>query len=63
MFTSILVVLKNLEHEHQTLREFIIHLQINQTSTSWGCILATQPQPKEPQVNLPDKFDGTHSKY
>ncbi len=63
MSTSILVVLWNLEHENQTLCEFITHLQINQTLTSLGWVLATRPQPKEPHISLPNKFDGTHSKF
>jgi hypothetical protein len=62
---EILVVFRNLEHENQTLHEIIIHLQTNQVSISLGCVLATQPQPKEPWINLLDKFDGTvqHSKF
>jgi hypothetical protein len=31
--------------------------------TFLGCIYATQPQPKEPWINLPNKFDGTCSKF
>jgi len=38
---EILVVLKNLEYENQTLHESIAHLQINQASTSLGCISTT----------------------
>jgi hypothetical protein len=44
---EVFVIFKNLEHENQEFHEFIVHLQINQASTSLGCILATQPQPKE----------------
>jgi hypothetical protein len=39
---EVLVVLRNLEHENQALREFVAHLQINQALTSLGCVLATQ---------------------
>ncbi len=60
---EILVVLKNLEQENQALCESIVHLQTNQASTSLGCILTTKPQPKEPWISLPNKFDGTHSKF
>jgi hypothetical protein len=66
MFTSIkevLVVLKNFKQESQALCESITHLQTNQALTSLGCILGTQPQPKEPWISLPNKFDGTHSKF
>jgi len=38
---EVLVVLKNLEHENQTLCEFVVHLQTNQASTSLGCVSAT----------------------
>jgi hypothetical protein len=38
-------------------------LQTNQTSTSLGFALATQPQPKEPCISLLYKFDNTHSKF
>jgi hypothetical protein len=66
MFTSmeeVLVVLKNFEHENQALCEFIVHLQTNQASTFLGCIFTTQPQLKEPWINLPNKFDFTSSKF
>jgi hypothetical protein len=59
---EIFVVVKNLEHENQTFHEFVVHLQTNQVSTSLGHILTTQPQPKEPQISLPNKFDDTRSK-
>jgi hypothetical protein len=54
---EILVILKSLEHENQTFHESVVHLQTNQASTSLECISATQPQPKKPHINLPDKFD------
>ncbi len=38
-------------------------LHPNQALTSLGCVLTTQPQPKEPWISLFDKFDGTHSKF
>jgi len=38
-------------------------LQTNQASTFLGCISTTQPQPKEPWINLPNKFDSTSSKF
>ncbi len=57
------VVLRNIEHENQTLCEFVVHLQTNQALTLLGCILATQPQPKESQISLPNKFDGTRSTF
>jgi len=60
---EILVVLRNLEQENQALCECIAHLQTNQASISLGCVLVTQPQPKEPQISLPNKFDGTCSKF
>jgi hypothetical protein len=60
---KILTILRNFEHENQALCESIAHLQANQVSTSLGCISTTQPQPKEPRINLPNKFDGTHSKF
>jgi hypothetical protein len=60
---EVFVVLRNLEHENQTLREFIVHFQTNQVSTSLGCISGIQPQPKEPCISLPYKFDGTCSKF
>jgi hypothetical protein len=60
---EVLGILKNLEHENQAPRESIAHLQTNQASTSLGCVLATQPQPKKPQISLLNKFDGTCSKF
>jgi hypothetical protein len=60
---KILVVLRNLEQENQALHKFVVHLQTSQVSTSLGCISRTQPQPKEPQISLPNKFDGTRSKF
>ncbi len=60
---EILVVLKNLENENQTLHESMAHFQTNQAWTSLGYALVTQPQPKEPWINLLDKFDGTRSKF
>jgi hypothetical protein len=60
---EIFVVHKNFEHENQTIRESITHLQTNQTSTSLRCVPRTQPQPKGTQINLPNKFDGTCSKF
>jgi hypothetical protein len=56
---EVLVVLKNLEQENQAFREFVVHLQTNQTSTSLGCVSATQPQLKEPQISLLAQFDKT----
>jgi hypothetical protein len=44
MFTfveEVFVVLSNLEHENQALHEFVVHLQINQASTSLGCVSTT----------------------
>ncbi len=43
--------------------EFVVPLQTNQVSTSLGCVSETRPQPKEPQISLIDKFDGTCSKF
>jgi hypothetical protein len=60
---EILVVLRNLEQENQALHEYIVHLQTNHALTSLGCISTTKPQPKEPRIGLPDKFDGTHSRF
>jgi len=59
---EVFIILKNLEKESQTLRKFIAHLQTNQVQTSLGCISTTQFQPKEPHINLPNKFDGTRLK-
>ncbi len=59
---KIFVVLKNIEQEKQLMNLSLI-LQTNQTPTSLGCILKTQAQPKGPQINLPNKFDGTCSKF
>jgi hypothetical protein len=60
---EVLAILKKFEHENKTFREFAVHLQTNQSSTSLGCISTTQPQPKEPWINLFDKFDGTRSNF
>jgi hypothetical protein len=60
---EVIVVLRNFEQENQTLHESVAHLQTNQTSISLGCILTTQPQPKEPWINIFDKFDGTRSMF
>jgi hypothetical protein len=60
---EVLVVLRNLVQENQALHEFVVDLQTNQVLTSLGCISKTQPQPKEPQINLLYKFDGTCSKF
>ncbi len=38
---EVFVVLRNLEHENQALHEFVAHLQINQASTSLGCVSTT----------------------
>jgi hypothetical protein len=38
-------------------------LQTNQASTLLGCVLATWHQSKELRINLPNKFDGTCSKF
>jgi hypothetical protein len=54
---EIFLVLRNFEQENQTFREFVAHLQTNQTSTSLGCVSTTQPKPKEPQISLLTKFD------
>jgi hypothetical protein len=40
------------------LHEFIARLETNQSLTSLGCMCTNQSQPKEPQINLLDKFDG-----
>jgi hypothetical protein len=66
MFTlmeEVLNVLRNIKLENQTLCEYITHLQTNQASTSLGCISTTQPRPKMPWINLPNKFDNTGSKF
>ncbi len=47
---EVLAILRNLDQE-------------NEASTSLGCILATQPQPKKPWINLVNKFDGIRSKF
>jgi hypothetical protein len=60
---EVLPNLKNLEKENQALCEIIFHLQTNQISTSLGCVYVTQPQSKEPQITLPNKFDNAHSKF
>jgi hypothetical protein len=57
------VILRNLQQENQTWCESIRHLQTNQVLTSLGCFSKTQPQPKQAQISLLDKFDGTHSKF
>jgi hypothetical protein len=36
------VVPRNFEHENQAFRESVVHLQINQVSTSLGYDLATE---------------------
>jgi hypothetical protein len=38
---KVFVVFRNLEHENQTLCEFVVHLQTNQASTYLGCVSAT----------------------
>jgi hypothetical protein len=60
---EVLAIFRNLDYENQAFYESIVHLQTNQASTSLGCISMRQPQPKEPWVNLPNKFVGTHSKF
>jgi hypothetical protein len=57
------IVFRNFEQENQALCEFVVHLQTDQAVTSLGCISTTEPQPKEPWINLPNKFDGTRSKF
>jgi hypothetical protein len=46
---EILVVLRNLEQENQTLCEFVVHLQTNQGLVFLRCIF--------------EKFDGTRSNF
>jgi len=60
---EVFVVLYNLHQENQTFHEFIVHLQNNQASTSLGCVSTMQPQPKEPQISLRHKFNGSWSKF
>jgi hypothetical protein len=60
---EVLVVLRNLEQENQALYESIVHLQTNHALSSLGCISTTEPQPKEPWINLLDKFDDIHSNF
>ncbi len=50
-------------NRNQTFCESITHLQTSQVLTSLGCISITQPPPKEPWINLPNKFDNTRSKF
>jgi hypothetical protein len=45
------------------IKHFVANLQTNQALISLGCVLVTQPQAKEPQISLPNKFDGTYSKF
>jgi hypothetical protein len=54
---EVLVALRHMQYENQFLRESIAHLQGNQTLVMFGNI------PKDPRINLPNKFDNTHSKF
>jgi hypothetical protein len=54
---EVLVALRHMQHEKQSFRESITHLQGNQTLATFRSI------PKEPQINLPTKFNNTHSKF
>ncbi len=54
---EVLVALRHMQHENQSFRESIAHLQGNQTLTRFGNTL------KEPWIHLPKKFDGTCSKF
>jgi len=63
LIKEVLANLKNFEQDNQALCESIFHLQTNQISTSLGRVYVTQPQSKEPQISLPNKFDNTHSKF
>jgi hypothetical protein len=54
---EVLVALRHMQEENQTLCESIAHLQGNQTSVMLGNIL------KEPQISLSEKFNNTHSKF
>ncbi len=60
---KVLIVLRNFEQLNQILQKYIVHLQTNQASTFMGCVLITKSQPKKSQINLPNKFDGIHSKF
>jgi hypothetical protein len=46
-----------MQQENQSLHESIAYLQGNQTLVMFGSTS------KEPQINLPEKFDSTHSKF
>jgi len=54
---EVIVGLRHMQQENQYLHESIAHLQGNQTSTMFGSC------PKEPQINLLNKFDCKHSKF
>jgi hypothetical protein len=54
---EVFVALRYMQQGNQSLHESITHLQGNQTSLTFGSTS------KEPQINLPKKFDGTCSKF
>jgi hypothetical protein len=52
-----------MHQENQTIHESITHCQRNQALTSFGCVSKMQSWTNEPEISLPNKFDGTHSKF
>ncbi len=60
---EVLIAFRHKQQENQAFHEFIAHLQCAQASTSLGYVSMTPSQVKEPQISLPNKFDGMCSKF
>jgi len=60
---KVFIIHRNLEHENQALCESMAICKSIKFRLFLGCVSTTQPQPKEPHINLIDKFDGTCSKF
>jgi hypothetical protein len=60
---EVFVVFGPMQQKNQAFRDFVVHLQNVQASTSLGCVPMTSSQVEELQINLFHKFDGTLSKF
>jgi hypothetical protein len=60
--TQILATLQHLQQENVVLRDLVTRLQ-NQPQTSAPVPLAFAMVAPEPQISLPEKFDGTCPKF
>jgi hypothetical protein len=60
---EVFVVFGPMQQENQAFRDFVVHLQNVQASTSLGCVPMTSSQVEELQIKLFHKFDGTLFKF